>query len=457
MRTVFPAGSILGRDNRESTVVTALVMLMAVLGGGPATEPAPRFVASLLAAILVGVVLASDRNRHSLRPGFADGLIGGLCLLFVLQMVPLPPPVWTVLPGRGLAADVDMATFGRVGWRPLSLDPSLTAETAVQLLPALAIYLAVRIGPAARLVAVIDGVLIAGAFGVLMGVLQMLFPGAAILAPYPRGDYLAPTGFFTNHNHQAVFLECLVPLAMIRTRLAMWSRRRLPSDFKTVAGFVLVGGLACVVLATGSRVGAALLVPLLLMSVLALRGMRKASFLQLVTFGGGIATLVALGGTRLVASLEKGDLASDQRWDFYSDVWQANLAYWPAGSGLGTFPIAFAPLEPITHLGPHYLNHVHNDYLELAFEAGAAGVGLVAAAIIWFLFRVVKAYRGRAPADMQMLHRIACIPPLLLMLHSIFDYPLRTLAAEIVMAVAIALLSIEYPPHFFKLHLKKSH
>lgn len=457
MRTVVSAGATYGRDNRENAIVTALVMLMTVLGGGPARVPAPRFVAAVLAAVLLGVVLASSRNRP-LRPfGVADGLLAGLALLFAVQLVPLPPSIWTALPGRALALDIDMAVFGSAGWRPLSADPSLTAETAIQLLPAFATYMAVRIGPAFRLVAVVDGVLLAGGFGLVLGVLQMLFPGSGLLAPYPRGDYLSPTGFFTNHNHQAVFLECLVPLAMIRTRLAPWPRRHLPADIKTVLGFGSAGILACVVLATGSRMGTALLVPLLAMSVLALRSARKIGFVQVVALIGGIALLAMLGGTRLVASLEKGELASDQRWDFYRDVWQANLSYWPAGAGLGTFPIAFPPLEPLAHLGPHYLNHAHNDYLELAFEGGVAGVVLAASAIIWFLCRTVIAYRSKAPTDMQMLHRLACIPGFLLLLHSIFDYPLRTLAAEIVVAVVISLLSIEYPPHFFRIFVKKSY
>ncbi|WP_298174535.1 O-antigen ligase family protein [Novosphingobium sp.] len=455
MRRVVPAGLTYGRDNRENAIVTGLVMLMTLLGGGPATVPTPRFVAAVLAAIMAGVLLASVRNRRPLPFRFADGLVAGLVVLIIAQLVPLPASLWTALPGRALTMDIDMAVFGRLGWRPLSVDPSLTAETATQLLPALAAYIAVRTGPAARLVAVIDGVLIAGGLGLLLGALQMLFQGAAVLSPYSRGDYLVPTGFFTNHNHQAVFLECLFPLALIRTRLAPWTRRRLPADLKTVLGVSATGVLACVVLATGSRMGTALLVPLTITSWIALRGASKIGFLRAVTFTGGIAMLVALGGTRLVASLQKGDLASDQRWDFFRDAWQANLSYWPAGAGLGTFSIAFAPLEPLAHLGPHYLNHVHNDYLELAFEAGAAGMLLAGVGIIWFLSRMTIAYRDKAATDMQMLHRMACIPVLLLLLHSIFDYPLRTLASEIVMATSIALLSINYPPHFFKLHLKK--
>ena len=437
------ASAIFGRATREQASVIGIVMLMTILGGGPASAPAPRFVAAILACGLVGLVLISNRNVLPSRFTFADSLVIAVPLLIVAHLVPLPSALWTALPGRTLGLDIDMAVFGRAGWRPLSVDPSLTAEAAAQLLPALATYFAIRTGSPSRLVAVLDGVLIAGCLGLALGVFQMLFPNTAAFMPYARGDYFAPTGFFTNHNHQAVFLECLFPLAVIRGSLAPWTRRPLPADLTVFLGFGLTAVLVCVVLATASRMGAVLLLPLLVLSALALRGERTISIRRVLVLGAGLALLTALGGARLIASLQRGDLDADQRWDFYRDVWQANLAYWPAGSGIGTCPVAFAPYEPLAHLGPHYLNHAHNDYLEIAIEAGAAGVVLAGVALLWFLLRMAKAYRQGTPkhAPVQMVQRLACIPLFILLLHSLFDYPLRTLAIEIVAVACVAILS----------------
>lgn len=451
MRIRNTAVAAYGQGRREQVLVAGAVMLMTVLGGGPASVPVPRFAAGILAAALLGLILVSSRSHRPVRFSFGDGLVIAFLALIAAQLVPVPAAVWTALPGRSLAVAVDMAVFGKIGWRPLSLDPSLTVETAIQLLPALVTYLAVRIGPPARCVAVLDGVLIGGCLGLVMGVLQMLLPGTAALTPYPRGDYLSPTGFFTNHNHQAVFLGCLIPIALIRSTLVPWPGVQLPAAGKATIGLGLTGVVACVILATGSRMGTVLLLPLLALSVLALRGVRKLSLILVLILTAGIGLMATLGGTRLGASLERGDLASDQRWDFYRDVWQANLAYWPVGAGLGTFPIAYAPHEPLLHLGPHYLNHAHNDYLELALEAGAAGVMIAAVAVIWFLYRMAAAYRNGALAGMQTLHRLACIPPFILLMHSIFDYPLRTFAVQILMSFCIATLSTEYPAVNFRI------
>ena len=66
-------------------------------------------------------------------------------LLPVLQLLPLPPSIWTQLPGR----EPVIAAFGLIGqdlpylpWMPLSLTPRATWVSALALLPPVAILLA---------------------------------------------------------------------------------------------------------------------------------------------------------------------------------------------------------------------------------------------------------------------------------------------------------------------------
>ena len=59
-------------------------------------------------------------------------------LLVLLQLIPLPPALWSHLPGREFVAQ-GFALIGQpLPWLPLSLSPADTIATAMALLPPLA-------------------------------------------------------------------------------------------------------------------------------------------------------------------------------------------------------------------------------------------------------------------------------------------------------------------------------
>ncbi|WP_245463625.1 MULTISPECIES: O-antigen ligase family protein [unclassified Mesorhizobium] len=60
---------------------------------------------------------------------------------------------------------------------------------------------------------------------------------------------------------------------------------------------------------------------------------------------------------------------------------------WATGVGFGSFPKVYQIYEKGEMIFKPYVNHAHNDYLELALEAGAPVVFLVAAySILLFAF-----------------------------------------------------------------------
>jgi O-antigen ligase len=141
-----------------------------------------------------------------------------------------------------------------------------------------------------------------------------------------------------------------------------------------------------------------------------------------------------------VASRSLGRFAgvgSDPRWQFWSWSWPLVAVYFPAGSGIGSFPDVFRAAEHLDWVKPTYLNHAHNEYLEQLIEVG------LAAPILWALVAMMlagpfrSAWRDRGRSGGRLALAGAAIV-FLTLLHSAFDYPLRRPAIAAVFVVALA-------------------
>ncbi|WP_245469463.1 O-antigen ligase family protein, partial [Mesorhizobium sp. M7A.F.Ca.CA.002.03.2.1] len=100
---------------------------------------------------------------------------------------------------------------------------------------------------------------------------------------------------------------------------------------------------------------------------------------------------------------------------------------WATGVGFGSFPKVYQIYEKGEMIFKPYVNHAHNDYLELALEGGAPVVFLVAAyAILLFAFSVT--------ARRDPLQKMAFLSVSFLLVHSLVDYPLRTAALAMTFA-----------------------
>jgi O-antigen ligase len=132
----------------------------------------------------------------------------------------------------------------------------------------------------------------------------------------------------------------------------------------------------------------------------------------------------------------------DNRLDFWPHVTGAGAHFWPVGSGIGTFLAAYEMYEPLEALRQLYVNHAHNDFLEIFLEAGAPGL-VLALAGTWELG--VMGWRAwRAPPHQAMAAtpaRLASVVVALPIAHSLVDYPLRTVSISVLFALAAAILA----------------
>ena len=81
----------------------------------------------------------------------------------------------------------------------------------------------------------------------------------------------------------------------------------------------------------------------------------------------------------------------------------------------------------------NYINHAHNDYLELLFEGGLPA-GPLLLAFVWLLAsRIVETLGSQR-------HMAAALALVFVLVHSLVDYPLRTLAIAFSFAMLIGML-----------------
>jgi O-antigen ligase len=140
------------------------------------------------------------------------------------------------------------------------------------------------------------------------------------------------------------------------------------------------------------------------------------------------------------------DPLGDYRFRIASTTMEAAQAFQPVGSGVGTFVPVYQMYERSADLIATYVNHAHNDWLELWLEGGWPILCVVALGLAWVARATVRAWRTQdtgepyAPID-RALPRAASIGLVLLLAHSAVDYPLRTTALSVVFAVLAALLT----------------
>lgn len=418
---------------------TAAYFALALLFGGAGDDyPLATLAVESGAALLLGWLLWAPP-----RPAAPVGTLAGAIVLLaaavpVLQLIPLPFPLWSSLPGRDLPAEILALAGAESAWRPLSLDPAATLRSALAMLPGLALFFAgLRLSADERLRLLF--ILIAVALAsVVLGSLQRASGGAPWVTPFESSHRGYGAGLFVNRNHQATFLliACLATAGAARARGAL---KPGPAQLGVAAGLILL--FAAGVVATTSRSGLLVLVPTLALSLLLLfpRGITPVRF-----FGGllllGVAVIAAarVGAVRTTLNRFTSDL--DIRFDYWADTIAAIANHWPVGSGLGTFVNAYAVFESLEAVVPTYAANAHNDYLELLLEAGLPALIGMTLFILFFLVAGVRLWRGwtRAPAAAGLA---AWAGIAVILLHSIVDYPLRMLSLMAVFGLFCAMLA----------------
>lgn len=426
----------------------ALVLLCAALLFGGASQQNPLRLA-LVELISVPVLLVAGASLAR-----ADGwrayrlplvVMAAILAVPLIQLIPLPPGIWTRLPQRGQLATALGLVGLRQPWLPASLTPEATWRSVLALLPPLAMALAVFRCSERQRYRLAIAVLILAMLSLLLGAAQVASGQDSPLYLYDPANFGLPIGLFSNRNHQASFLLCALPIAALAVvDPPNIGRARLPPSL----GMALVGLLAIGVIATRSRAGLILLGPVLAASfALTWKRARFGVGPRAVAAAAAIMAAVTLIAARflIVNVLPRFDLnqAPEVRFDAWPRVLATALTYLPTGSGVGSFDPVYRSIEPLSAMQAAFLNHAHNDYLELLLETGWLGVAVLVLFLAWFAQAAVRAWTDDAASRAGALRIAGTVAGLVLIAHSGVDYPIRTEALAVLMALACGLITAQ--------------
>lgn len=428
------------RDDRVGLGIAVLVTLAVLLGGASQRHALRLAVVELASLPLLGLTILRlwDEGRwraHRL----ALAIAGAVVAVPLLQLVPLPPAIWTALPGREQAA-LAMEVAGLApGWAPFSLAPDLTRRSLFALLPPLTVFLAVLAAPRDGLRRIPRLVLGLTGASLLLAAFQ-LGTGADAFYPFRWTDRGDVVGFFANRNHLATL--CLMALPFCADRIGR-ALRRGPEARTSLGLWSLLGGCLVVALvAIQSRMGAILALPMLAacVPVARLAAGRAASGPRLLA--GLAAGLIAVSAVAWISSdalmarfyADEADMRAEG-WPVAFEAAQAQL---PGGAGMGSFDRIYRSVEPLEQVDPTYFNRAHNDYLETWLEAGWAAAGILIAFLIWYGRRLATIWRR--PETVEAAAPAAAAAVLAVLAHSVADYPLRTVTITVLFALCCGLV-----------------
>jgi hypothetical protein len=445
----FHAGRVSRIAGRALSVGVALVLVLAVVAGGATWQGNAGDAWVILPSI---VLLAIATFAHLVRRSVALvplGLVLATLALPLLQVAPWPGslPPWAHVHAQW---QFDQArVFGIEPTRALSMAPDATWRAFLSMLPPAAVFLSMLLLPAGalrRVAALVAGLALLSA---VWGLAQVALGESSMPDLHGVGGGQAK-GFFSNRNHFAALMY--VGIALGGAGLVLALRRMLadpeparhgPRVIAWAAGFVLLV-VTCMLAKSRAGVMLGAVVVLALFAIIVFdtarsaRGSRRV-FALVAIVAGLAAVQVGLWG---VLDRFKADPFEDGRIVVQATTWQAARDAAPWGTGIGTFRRVYEQREPVESVIPAYVNRAHNDWLEFHLEAGWPGAALLLSWILWWLVssrRAMRADVAHGDPAMGLVRRLAIVALVALALHSLVDFPMRTIALATVAAALVAI------------------
>lgn len=425
----------------------SFVVLACVFGGSSRLDTIGPVIVNLAAIGVLLCALWGGRFAPLRRVRVPLLFLLALTALIVGQLIPLPPSIWTALPGRHLFVDAaPMSGLVQV-WRPISLAPDLTLTSLLAVLPLFAVFVSMAPLSSLAVKRLLPIYISVSVFGALLGFIQLLSGDGAFYI-YSITSVGAPVGLFANRNHEALMLAITLPAVSAFVAMKRSAGR---------LGLALTIALIAIplTLATGSRSG------LLLLFVGAIGGWLLYTDGELIptstsrwrpTLGmfaaffsvmGMIGLTVAMARAPSVQRLFSQDVSQEVRVQLFEPMLRIGWTYFPFGTGIGSFVPVFKIHEPISFLGPLYLNHAHNELLELYIETGIFGIALLVGFLGWWLRMQMRLWRRSALSTSGItLARLGGIWTFMILFLSLADYPLRTPAFAVIFALGCGWMAI---------------
>ena len=451
---------IRGRIDREHLNFYLLVLLVVstfFLGGASRNDVVSLVLLRPLTAIVLiyAVIVAGRSAWHRQWQLIALAIL--IVSVVALHLVPLPGEIWRLLPGREAIVANFVAVGQELPWLPISLTPLAAWNALFSLMGPFAALLLILTLPQHYLITLLKLVLALGACSALIGLAQILGPPTGPLYLYRITNNGIAVGLFANRNHHAVFLATLFPLMTVW--LARYNLSNQTSGLTLIIIIAIGVFIFPLLLATGSRAGLLLGLFALIASTwvyhpVAAQGMLKKADGIVANAKVIAAGVICLGLAILMMSrtsafqrLISFDSEEEARIQAFSNIWEATVVFFPIGSGFGSFPEVYQMFETQEQLSPYYLNHAHNDIIEIAMTGGLPGIILMLLSLMYLMCATWRLANAR-PTNVQaakdtysfliVIGRSGIVGLIILALASFVDYPLRIPSISILMVIFVA-------------------
>jgi hypothetical protein len=455
-RSLHSYGERLASDTARFFVLCFFVAAVFAMGGGSRADVLSLVILRPVAFLVGSYALLVARPGELRAVAWPLGLLACLALIIAVQLIPLPPGLWTALPGRELYARIAADAGIPLGYRPLTLSPSRTLNALFSLSVPMSAVLILAVQGERQRASLFTVLLVACAASALLAIAQMAGSAGGPLYFYRITNADFPVGLFANRNHQALLMVVLLAL------MADYHRRArrfapmgaLPSIGMAFAALVVIA----LIIVAGSRAGlllAALALPVLGWVHYRGRNQQAGAKLKLSGRAWVLAILVALIAIVVATVISSRAVSFDRLWanDALDDyrverlaiLWAMLKEHWLFGIGFGAFQGTFKQYETLEVLTPFIFNQAHADWIQFPMEGGALAAALMIGVGLWLVVQAYRATRAVVKGTGGTRFTAAWIL-VLIALASLVDYPLRTPIFMAIGAMAFTVLSLRATP-----------
>ncbi|MGX9571832.1 O-antigen ligase family protein [Mesorhizobium sp. f-mel] len=398
----------------DKYLLGSVLFISLLIGGGTASGLYTDTLIEVAAIITAAAVFSQTSGQRI--PYTILWLLIFAVALVILQIVPLPAAILNGLRPELLLGDSWLA--GQSGFRFVSVGVGRTIECLLYLVASAAFFLSVL-----RLrTEQVQGLLPFFFMGVicngLAGAIQYsLSDDVAVEGLLP---FTINAGLFANENHFAALLFVSIPFVayygLFRGHL--------------LSGSLGLATLLLLLLAVGSRAGVLIGLAITVLSIVFLSARSRVSGLSILAVFIGLSVYTIGAWTRIDAEVVDPAFGRGEFARTTIEGIKENLA---TGVGFGNFQKAYQIYEKEGMIFKQYVNHAHNDYLEIAFEGGVIAILLMMFYLILLLAALVRIRR-------DPLQKAAFLSVSFLLIHSLVDYPLRTEALAMTFAYMNAII-----------------
>ncbi|CAH2406433.1 O-antigen ligase family protein [Mesorhizobium escarrei] len=398
----------------DKYLLGSVLFISLLIGGGTASGLYTDTLIEIVAIISAAFVFSQTFDQTI--PRSVLWLLILAVALVIFQVVPLPAAVFNGLRPELLLGDPWLA--GESGFRFVSVGVGRTIECLLYLVASAAFFLSVLRLRTEQVHALLPFFFMGVICNGLAGAIQ--YSLSADIAIEGLLPFTINAGLFANQNHFSALLFVTIPFIVY---------------YGLFRGHLLSGSLGLItllllLLAAGSRAGVLIGLAITVLSVVFLSARSRISGWSILAIFIGLSAYTVGAWTKIDADAIDPAFGRGEFARTTVEGIQDNLA---TGVGFGSFQKAYQIYENEEMIFKKYVNHAHNDYLEIAFEGGIPAIILM---VLYFVVLFVALSRIRR----DPLQKAAFLSVSFLLIHSLVDYPLRTEALAMTFAFMNAII-----------------